>query len=293
MSKGYIAIAQNSGESDYIKMAYALALSIKSTQSEVSNFAVCVTDPSSVPTEYLHAFDHVIQIPWDDHAKNSNWKIENKWKYYYMTPFEETVILDCDMVFLSDVSYWWGILSNKDVWFTTNVRTFKNEIVTSDFYRKTFTSNDLPNVYTAFFYFKKSTMASEIFKLTEIIYQNWERFYYDFLDETRPKHVSGDVCFALAVKILGIENECTSNLESMPTFVHMKSFVQNIPNKMLSEIWTEHIPTYFTYDGQLKVNNFAQILPFHYHRKEWLSDDIIAKLEGKLDGIRRRNENSG
>ena len=82
-----------------------------------------------IPTEYLKAFDHVITIPWKDHAEKSQWKIDNKWKYFWMTPFDETVILDTDMIFTADISYWWDILVTKDVWFTTAPKTFKNELI--------------------------------------------------------------------------------------------------------------------------------------------------------------------
>ena len=34
MSKGYIVIAQNSEDTNYLRMAYALALSLKITQSK-------------------------------------------------------------------------------------------------------------------------------------------------------------------------------------------------------------------------------------------------------------------
>ena len=39
MSKGYIVIAQNNEEHDYLEMTYALALSLKATQKEN---AICV-----------------------------------------------------------------------------------------------------------------------------------------------------------------------------------------------------------------------------------------------------------
>jgi len=52
MSKGYIVIAQNSEDTNYLRMAYALALSLKITQSKVSNLAVCVEDKSTVPEKY-------------------------------------------------------------------------------------------------------------------------------------------------------------------------------------------------------------------------------------------------
>ena len=281
MSKGYLVIAQNSGDLDYIRMAYALCLSIKNTQSVVNEFAIAVEEGTAIPDHYAEVFDHVITIPWMDHAKHEGWKIHNKWKYFYMTPFDETVVLDTDMIFTADISYWWDALLSKDFWFTTNVRTYKNEIINDDTYRKTFTSNKLPNVYTAFMYFRKSTLAAEIFKMTEIIFNNWEKFYYEFLDENRPKHLSGDVAFSLAVKILGVEHECTSTaMTELPTFVHMKSYLQNIPRSHISDDWTNNIPCYFNNNGELKVGNFKQIVPFHYHIKSWLTDDVVNKLEG-------------
>jgi len=101
------------------------------------------------------------------------------------------------------------------------------------------------------------------------------------MDETRPKHLSGDVAYALAIKILGIEDECF-DVDSIPTFVHMKSYVQNVDKKLLSDNWTKNIPTYFDDDCRFKIGNYEQYLPFHYQVKEWLTDDMILKLERKL-----------
>lgn len=280
MTKGYLILAQNSGEDNYVRMAYALALSIKATQSEVNQVAIAVTEPFD--DKYKKAFDHIIDVPWLDHAANSNWKIENKWKYYYMTPFDETVVLDADMLFPRDISSWWDILSEKEIWITDKPRTFKGEIITSTKYRTTFVSNNLPNVYTAFMYFKKTSLTAELFKLVEIIFQNWERFYYEYMDETRPRNLSGDVAYALAIKILGVENECFGNLDTVPSFVHMKSFLQNVDEKFLSEDWTKNIPTYFSEDCTFKIGNYEQYLPFHYHIKTWLTDEMISLLEKKV-----------
>jgi len=284
-TRGYLVIAQDNNEHDYLRMAYALGLSIKVSQSTVNQFAVAVTKGTVIPDKYLEVFDHVVTIPWGDHAEEATWKINNKWKYYYMTPFDETVVLDTDMLLTDDISYWWDIMSRKDVWVTSDVKTYKNEIITDDRYRKTFTSNNLPNLYTAFMYFKKTELAAELFQLTRHIFNNWERFFYEFLDETRPTHLSGDVAFALATKILGYENEFTETSNSvMPSFVHMKSMLQNVPVQYLSDDWTQHIPTYFNTRCELKVGNLKQVYPFHYHIKHWLTNDIITKLENKYNG---------
>ena len=281
MSKGYLILAQNTRKSDYTKLAYGLALSIKNSQSTVNEVCL-VTDEANLPSKYYDVFDHILPVPWVDHAAMSKWKIENKWKYYHVTPFDETVILDADMVFPEDISHWWGVLSEKDIWITDKPRTFKGDIITSTKYRDVFVSNNLPNVYTAFMYFKKTNLTAELFKLVEIIFSNWERFYYNFLDENRPKRLSGDVAYALAIKILGIENECFGNLDSLPSFVHMKGHLQGIDEKLIDENWTENIPTYFGNDGRFKIGNYQQTLPFHYHIKEWLTDDMIRIMEKRL-----------
>ena len=285
MSKGYIVIAQNSGETDYLRMAYGLALSLKATQSEVNNLSVCVDKNTKVPKKYAEVFDNIIQIPWQDDAEGSDWKIDNKWKYYYMTPYDETVILDTDMVFPSDVSHWWETLSQKDIWATTNVKTFRGEnaVDHNNYYRDYFVKNNLPNIYTAFFYFKKSDQATEFFKLVEIIFQNWQRFFFKYMPNGKPEKLSADVVYALAIQLLGIEQETTvDQLTEVPTFTHMKSFIQDVPSgSLLDEKWTLSLPTYFNSIKEFKVGNFQQRYPFHYVDKNWLTDEIIESLENE------------
>lgn len=283
MSKGYLILAQNNGKDDYIRMAYALALSIKNTQSVVNRVCLATdADVESLPEKYRMIFDDIVPIPWIDHAKESKWKIENTWKFYHMSPYDETVVLDADMLFPADISHWWDILSTKDVWVTNRPRTFKGTPITSTKYRQVHVSNNLPHFYIAFFYFKKSKLAAELFEMTEIIYHNWERFFYEYLDETRPKYNSGDVAYALAIKLLGIEEECFGNLSELPTFVHMKSHLQGINERLISEDWTRHIPTYFMDDGSFIIGNYRQHVPFHYYVKTWLTDDMIKILENRV-----------
>lgn len=282
MTRGYLILAQNTKQDDYLRLAYALALSIKNTQSTESHVALATTE-KNIPSKYLEVFDHIVDVPWSDQALQSKWKIENKWKYYYMTPFDETIILDADMLFPDDISSWWDILSCREIWITDSPRTYRGEVITSTKYRETFKTNNLPNVYTAFMYFKKTKLTAELFKLVELIFENWERFYYDYLDETRPKHLSGDVAYALAIKILGIENECFAESSWLPSFVHMKSYLQNTDEKLITEDWTQHFPTYFSDNGTFKIGNYEQLLPFHYHIKSWLTDEILSALEKKYN----------
>ena len=73
MSKGYIVIAQNNTEHDYLEMTYALALSLKATQQE-NAICVCVDEhtKSLITEKHEKVFDHIVDIPWSDIAGNDN-----------------------------------------------------------------------------------------------------------------------------------------------------------------------------------------------------------------------------
>lgn len=277
--RGFFTLAQN-GTHDYLRMAYGLALSLKASQTDVPYLSVGITPGQFVPTEYRWAFDEIVEIPWEDAASQSSWKLENEWKVYHMTPYEETIKLDCDMLFPTSVDAWWDFLSQKDFWASTTALTYRGHVVTSDFYRKTFTTNDLPNVYTAFMYFRYSDLAKEVFELAELIYQNWEHFTFTFLEEPRPKEVSTDVVFALAIKLLDRVQECTDDTRTFPNFVHMKTMLQDWAGpREIPEDWSKSISVFMTEDLEIKIGRYIQDAPVHYHLKHFLTDEMIDLYE--------------
>ena len=284
MSRGYIAIAQNNEEHDYLKMAYAMALSLKATQKE-NQFCVCVDENTklAMKDKYKEVFDYVVDIPWNDDAGSDKWKIHNKWKYPHMSPFKESIILDTDMVFTHSVDHWWDYLSKKDMWVCTNVKTFRNEDVVDDYYRKKFTQLELPNVYSNFTYFKESETTFEFFRMVEIIMTHWNVYYDKFMKGTGQNWMSADLAYALAVRLLDLENEvCDYDIKDVPTFVHMKSFIQNIPQHKISSVWTQSLTSQLSDDLKVRVANYEQSLPFHYVEKDWMTDKKIQQYEKVL-----------
>lgn len=281
MSKGYVILAQNNKSDDYVRMAYGLALSIKNTQKEVTSVTLITDIPDAVPHHCVSIFDNIIQIPWFDDALESDWKVENRWKIYHITPYDETILLDADMIFLSNIDNWWNYLSdNFDLFVTTKTITYRNEPITSDYYRKVFTENDLPNAYSAFTYFKKTDFSKEFWMLVEIISKNWQVFYNKYLPKSKPKHLSMDVVFALAIKILGIEDQVTSTLD-YPTFVHMKSRIQGW--NTATDNWMDFAGVYFNKKNELKISNYQQFGIFHYTEKKFLSNYVLNAMEKKYE----------
>lgn len=284
MTKGFFTIAQ--GE-EYVRFAYAMALSLKISQKENSNLSIGITPGHKVKDKYKSVFDQIVEIPWGDAAAGSSWKLENEWKAIYMTPYDETIKLDADMLFPSDISHWWDMLGESKIAFATEVSTYRNELVESDYYRKVFTKNNLPNVYSAFMYFKKCDESFEFFKLVELIYNNWESFFFEFLEpEERPNYVSTDVVFAIAAKILNIEELFKyRHIKQFPTFVHMKTQLQkwsSSDSNRIPEEWNKAVHPFFDLDCNLMIGNYRQTLPFHYHLKDFVTDEMITIMERKL-----------
>ncbi len=272
MSKGFLVLAQNS-DVNYLRQAYALALSIKATQLNITNISLVTND--TVPEEYKSAFDKIIPIPFGDAASNATWKVENRWKLYHASPYDETIVFDADMLVLEDLSYAWRYVKDRDLFFTSHVKDFKGRTVTDTVYRKMFKENNLPNLYSGMFYFKKSNFSLEFFKLLEFISYNWERTYFEIAPKFSQQFFSIDVSVAITAKLLGIEDQII-NVNSPFTFVHMKPALQGwdpVPHSCLSQCLVN-----FNDNKELYINNFRQYGVYHYVEDEFLTDQIIKKL---------------
>lgn len=276
--KGFFTIAENTKKTNYLKHAYALALSLKATQKEVPYLSVGISKDMEIPTHYKKVFDEIIEIPWETKYNNPNWKLENEWKVFHITPYEETIKLDADMLFFKDMSNFWNIDKNYSMLACNEVKTYKNELITSDYYRKVFTTNNLPNVYSALFYFKTNEETKQFFDYLEVVTNNYEKFFYEYLDENRPNYFSTDVAYALVSKIFDIPL-CHNNLL---TFTHMKTHLQNWNNNELDENWTKYVNILFNDNLKCKIENFLQTGILHYHVKSFLTNEIIKYYEDKV-----------
>jgi hypothetical protein len=273
MNFGYLIFVAKHETVDYAKLAYALALSIKNTQREgYDRVAIVIDDPADLDRfESKWVFDHI--IPWDQETfwDGRSWMDK-------LTPFDYTVCLDVDMLFLKDYSHWIDyFIENNELYIPKNSYTYRGELVTSDDYRKTFTRNDLPNLYSFFTFFKKdSNMVSEFFTLGRYIIKNPKEFSNLFLSALKPKVVGTDEAFALSAKILGIADDISYDLE-FPRVVHMKPLVQNWP--WPADKCSDHVGFYLNKKGQLKIGNYQQNNIIHYVEKDLITTEMINILE--------------
>jgi len=282
VSKGFLVLAQNTEGVDYIKQAYALALSIKTSQSTVTAISLVTND--IVPKKYQKVFDQIIPIPFRDDAVNSTWKVENRWKLFHASPYHETIVLDTDMLLLEDISTWWDYCSNHDLAFCSRIKNYKLETIIDTVHRRAFRSNNLTNPYFALHYFKKSQLALEFYKVLEFVCNNWEWSWTKFAPVDYQNWLSMDLASAVAIEIMGGHQGIIDDASPLE-FIHMKPAIQGW--QPLPASWQDTVPFVLNTKGNLIVGNIKQTKLFHYVEKDFLSKDIIARLEDLANGKKK------
>jgi hypothetical protein len=275
MSKGFLIFVENSKSCDYVTQAYALALSIKNTQSTVSNISIVTND--KIPKNQQGVFDQIISVPWVSENVVSTYKAEHRWKLFHVTPYDETIVLDADMLFLDDVTDWWDYCSNHDLKFCSTIKNYKREPVLKDIvHRRAFIDNNLTNPYFALHYFKKSDKALEFYKCLEFISNNWEWCYTKFAPVSYQNWLSMDLATAIAIEITGFHDAVIDQVCPLE-FVHMKPGVQDWSAPTAS--WQDTVPYVLNSRGELTVGGIRQSKLFHYVEKNFMSKKILSILK--------------
>lgn len=277
MSKcGVFIIAQNNEKNNYHKMAYLLALSIKKFSPNIP-ISVAHGPDETFSEKYHHVFDQIIPIIWGDHAKEYDEKYSNEWKTIYMSPYDITLKLEADMLVTSDLTPLFKLFENmdNDLLFTTNIINFRGDIITNIKCRQTFIKNELPNIYSAMFFFNKSKKSFEFFKMAELIFNNWQLFFSEFIEYPRPTKPYTDEVFALSLSLLNFK---IPQINNFPTFVHMKMEALDFEKMYDSSKWHELLPFHIT-DNYIKIGNYTQSAPIHYCDKQFCTSELIGKFE--------------
>lgn len=258
---GFLTIAQNNSTTDYLNLAYIQAQNIKATQKN-NKYAVIVDADTykHVTKQHRTVFDYVIQLP-SDHARDEQWKMSNEWQVFSLSPFKETIKLESDMLFTRDIGHWVSALRLKDICFSLHCRDYQGNVKVETPYRKQFTDNLLPDIYTGMYYFRYSQTSFEFFKLATCIYKNWHQVTSAL---TQVEEISTDVAMAVAVNIFG-RDQCTIPTLDFFNFVHMKSGIQGWSD---TQPWTDYVNVEQDHN-MLRINNVNQYQPVHYYDKRF------------------------
>lgn len=266
--QGFVTIAQNNSNTDYLELARIQAASIKATQ-KMNRYAVIVdsTTKQQITEQDNNLFDYVIELPMDL-AKTQSWKLANEPQVFWLTPFKETVKLEADLLFTRSIDHWWRAFRFRDIMLSTGCRNYLQQISTARNYRHMFDSNGLPDVYNGLMYFRYTKTAHDFFSLAQQIQQAWPALQ-NTLKNCRESEPSTDVLYAVTAAVLGQE-KCTAPSFDFVNFVHMKSAHNGLPE---GEKFTDQLFTEFD-RGMIRINHLSQIQPLHYHAKDFVTEQM-------------------
>jgi len=250
--QGYLIVAQNTKDVDYVDCARTLVKTIRYWHPDAQ---ICLLTNEDVEPDVL--FDYVHKFPFPLNEQNP---YANDWQVFQATPFRETIKLEADMMITSAIDYWWTMLRNRDVVVSTGCRDWKDQRAVARHYRKVFDANNLPDVYNAITYWRRSETAQEFFNTVRDIFENWNEFkkLLKFPEDVP----STDVVYAMAANIIGPEL-CTMPFADYPRIVHMKRHIAGTQR----ERWQDELVWEYK-DYIMRVNSIAQWGAFHYRVKD-------------------------
>jgi hypothetical protein len=253
MNRGYVTIAQNTEQINYVGCAEVLAISLHRVMPECS--VTLITDK---PFNSDH-FDKIVYLKPTE-IENDPFRVANDVQVYDLSPYDYTIKLEADMFIPQSIDHWWDVLIKRDLVVSSTIRDFRGNISDCRTYRRFIDDNDLPDVYNAVTYFRKSKMAADFFQIVNALLKSWPQLK-TILKCNANEPPSTDWLYAIACHVLGPENTTLPGFDAM-SMTHMKQMVNNLP----TEDWTQSLVHELTPDV-FRVNTFTQHYPFHYHVK--------------------------
>jgi hypothetical protein len=250
--RGYLIPAIDTDSVDYLSCARRLAQSIRQWHPD-ANIAVISIKQCSDPV-----FDHVIALPYGNLGGYAN-----DWQCFRASPYRQTIKLEADMIATSSIDQWWTLFERRDVVISQGCRDFYDHPGQSRVYRQIFDCNNLPDVYNAITYWRRSETARDFFDLVRNIFSNWDR--YKTLLRFPDDKATTDVVYAMAAVIMGVEN-VTLPVGLGPTIVHMKQHMI----RTITEDWTNELVWEL---DPVRIMTVAQWGLVHYHIKDWATHD--------------------
>lgn len=280
--QGFLTIAQNTSQVDYLRLAYVQAMNVKLLHPG-AQYAVIVDHNTlaKVNNKHWQAFDHIIELQEDLNAQGSEWKLANESQVLDLSPFKETIKLESDLLFTRSIQHWWTAFRLRNIVLSTGCKNYKQEPATSRAYRQFFDINELPDVYNGIMYFRYTAEAVEFFRTARLILKNWDYLKNNVLKQCRENTPSTDVLYAITAKVVG-EEICTIPTMDFINFVHMKPAIQGWGNT--DRLWTDMV-MHERNNDMIRIHNINQYHPVHYHDKTYITEEIVNGYEQRY-GIR-------
>ena len=270
--QGFLTLAINTVDTDYLRIAYLQALNIKATQ-KITICAVIVDQATytQVTDQHRKVFDHIIPT----NLIEGQGPFANEWHAWWLSPWRETFKLESDLLFTRDISHWTTAFRLHDVCLSYGCRNYKQEPSSVRKYRQLFDLNQLPDVYNGLMYWRYSETSKKFFDLARQVFENWDDVKQQ-LKNCEDDYATTDVAYALVSSIM--DTPCYNPSMDFINFVHMKSGIQEWSD---DQPWTDYC-VHERNGDMIRINNINQLHPVHYYEKSYATDELISEYERRV-----------
>ena len=197
--RGFLIFATNHEE---IAAAVTLAYSIGSSNKGSKVSLVCPIDKITISQE--EPFDAIIDIPYRYGDKHKN---ESIWQVYWSTPYEHTIVIDCNSIVKQNFGSTWDyLIDHHDMCVGKSITDFrlseKIDLEVLNEYNLSFANSNI-------FYFKKdSDLALKFFKLLDPYLQSYREVFSTYIQpQHHPKTLDLNLMFSIVLQHLDIYDE--------------------------------------------------------------------------------------
>jgi len=289
MSRGFVILGIDT-DSDQIQYGYALALSIKICDPTAEVCLVVDKDKEDlVPKQYFHAFDYITELPFGNTGHDDGFHGSNVWQLIHCTPFDETIYLDYDTLFLNvDVDLLWEQFENYSIAMPALARTYRNTFVNKSTLFDIEANYQLPALYNQLIYFTNDDTALEWFKMADPVFQNWREVYNNTFNEIKPQSFDKNIICNLVTGFLDMSRDCSIVLNN---FYDLHTRSQDLWNNEQSENWSEVLNSWYSdSNGLLIENSLIRSGIVHYRDEQFLTKEIINDLRNSFDTATTRTQ---
>ena len=276
--RGFVTLGINTGE-DNIRYCYALACSIKVCDPDASiTLIVDKGQLGNVQSFYEHVFDYMIELPYGNSAHKDGFHGMNLWQVYHATPYEETIYVDYDTLFINvDVNDLWAVMSSKNgISVPTDALAYRNFPVPKVWRFEYEIQYKLPRYFYNLMYFdKKDKTAAEWFKMADPILQNWRDVYNNVFPNKKPEYFQKNVLGNVITHFVDHTYDIGVKLNNHYDLHTLSHGVFNNPDEAPSS-WTDMLNYWVTNNKKIQIDNSVISSGIiHYSDETFLTDEIV------------------
>jgi len=267
MSNGYVILAFDAQEQ---KAASACAYSIK-IQNPNAHVSMIIDSLDNALDAYEDPFDNIIELPFDTVSDLR----ANDWQLNHVTPYDNTIAIDCYSLVKEKHDELWDYLSNYEMCYSIRSMDFKTNVY--DDIPEWFDMYNIKKISSDLFYFQKdSDIAKQFFLLSELYMQSWTSALREFIEfQYVPTYYDSNLMHSFIISHLDIHKEVTPYHASILEIIDMNIITKYLKeNDKIENNWSDYINVWTSAGAKLKIQNYAINHTISYKDTTFITDEI-------------------